>query len=305
MLDFCHPTPADRQWVLPLLAAESLPLCDYSFTSFFCWQHVYQQELCQFENRLLVRAKTARGTVYLFPVGTGDPANALRAIREDARARGNGTLCLVAVLPRYLDTLRAVFGEGMQVYETPENYDYLYDIHRLADLTGKKMHKKRNHINRFRENCPEGQFVPLTPADIPDCLALDRRWYEEHLAQSGEEENADMYVERAAMVTALNYFGDLGMDGGLIRCGGEVLAFTLGTRLTKTIFDVSFERARSDFQGAFPVINQEFARYIREKYPEVTTIDREEDMGNPGLRRAKQSYYPDEMVETVCVLVAD
>ncbi len=304
MLDFHPVTIEDKQWVQPLLDAEHIPLCDYSFVSFFCWQHVYEQEICQFENRLLVHAKTAIGSAYLWPVGQGDPVPALKALEADAERRGE-PLRFVGVLEEHLPVLESLFGkEEMEIIDTPDTYDYFYEIDRLADLPGKKLHAKRNHINRFRQNCPSGDFKPLTPADIPDCLELDRRWYEEHLEMSGGVRDEGMYMERAAMVTALNYFEALGMHGGVLRCNGELLAFTLGGLLTPTIFDVNFERAMADFQGAFPMINQEFAQWIRENYPQVKYIDREEDAGSPGLRKAKQSYYPDWMGKNVCVVFA-
>ena len=302
MLEFRPVTVEDKVWVSPLLFAEALPLSTYSFASFFCWQHVYQQEICPFENRLMVRVKTDLGSAYLWPVGTGDPIPALKALEADAAARGE-SFRLVAVLEEHLPVLEQVYGEAVEMIDTPDTYDYLYDINRLADLPGKKLHAKRNHINRFRQNCPEGEFMPLTPADIPDCLALDRAWYEEHLAMSGGERDEGLYMERAAMVTALNYFAELGMEGGLIRCNGTVLAFTMGSLLTPTVFDVNFERAMADFQGAFPMINQEFAKWIRENHPEVTLIDREEDAGSPGLRKAKQSYGPDRMTRNVMAII--
>ena len=120
---------------------------------------------------------------------------------------------------------------------------------------------------------------------------------------SGGERDEGLYMERAAMVTALNYFAELGMEGGLIRCNGTVLAFTMGSLLTPTVFDVNFERAMADFQGAFPMINQEFAKWIRENHPAVTLIDREEDAGSPGLRKAKQSYGPDRMTRNVMAII--
>lgn len=305
MLEF-HPVEiADRQWIAPLLAAEQLPLCTYTFTPLFCWQHVYGHEVCRLEDRLLVRVSGEEGYAYFWPAGRGDETPALRALEEDARQNNCGEFRLLTLLPDYLPKLEALYGGRMEIKNTPDSYDYLYDINRLADLPGKKLHAKRNHINRFRENHPGWSYAPLTVADIPDCLELDRKWYQEHLDANGGERDESVYMDRAAMVTALNYFQALGMDGGVLRDGtGDVLAFTLGTRLTDTIFDVNFERARSDVQGSFPVINQEFSRWIRSAYPEIAFIDREEDMGHPGLRRAKQSYYPDRMTENVSVSIS-
>ena len=302
MLEFHPVTIEDKAWVQPLLFAEALPLSSYSFTSLFCWQHVYQQEICPFENRLMVRAKTDQGSAYLWPAGSGDPVPALKALEADAAARGE-PFRLVAVLEEYRPVLEQLYGDAVEISDTPDTYDYLYDINRLADLPGKKLHAKRNHINRFRQNCPEGEFLPITAADIPDCLALDRAWYEEHLGTQGEERDESLYMERAAMVTALNYFTELGMEGGLIRCNGTLLAFTMGSLLTPTVFDVNFERAMADFQGAFPMINQEFSKWIRDNYPQVAFIDREEDAGSPGLRKAKQSYGPDRMTRNFSVLI--
>jgi len=301
MLHFQPTKISDRQWVFPLLQAEAIPLCSYSFPALFCWQNVYGQKLCRFEDRLLVHATTAAGGAYLWPAGSGDPVPSLHALEEDAAARGE-PLRLIGVMEQHLPILEKLYAGRMQISSNRDTFDYQYAINRLADLPGKKLHAKRNHIRRFKDNCPEGVFAPLTKEDIPDCLALDRRWYEEHLARAGEDPDASSLLqERAAMVLALENFAQLGLDGGLIRCHGEVLAFTLGSLLTPTVYDVHFERAMAEFQGAFPVINQEFSRWIREQYPQVEYIDREEDLGEPGLRKAKLSYGPDRLVENFYV----
>ena len=303
MLEFKPTQLNDRQWVVPLLHAEAIPLGSYSFAALFCWQHVYEQKICRFEDRLLVHAKTAMGSAYLWPAGTGDPIPALRALEDDAAARGE-PLRLIALMEQHRPILEKLYSGRMELFYNRDTYDYLYDINRLADLPGKKLHAKRNHIRRFKDHCPEGVFAPITQEDIPDCLALDRQWNEERLARSSNDPNeASLLQERSAMVVALENFSDLGLGGGLIRCHGEVLAFTLGSLLTPTVYDVHFERARSDFQGAFPVINQEFARWIREHYPDVKLIDREEDLGQPGLRKAKLSYGPDQLVENFCAVI--
>ena len=89
----------------------------------------------------------------------------------------------------------------------------------------------------------------------------------------------------------------LGLEGGLIRVYGEVVAFTIGDRLSADTYDVHFEKAYGELQGAYAMINREFARWVREHHPEVKYLNREDDMGVPGLRKAKESYYPDLLVE--------
>ena len=104
-------------------------------------------------------------------------------------------------------------------------------------------------------------------------------------------------MEERALSRAFRHLTDLEMEGLALFVGGEIIAFTLGSRLSDDTFDVHFEKARADIQGAYPAINNEFAKYIRQKHPEVRYLDREEDMGIEGLRKAKKSYRPHHQVE--------
>lgn len=303
MLDFKAAQISDREWVVSLLREEGIPLCDYSFVSFYCWQHVFHHQICRFGDRLLVHAQTAMGSAYLWPAGKGDPMPALLALEEHAASLGE-PLRLVAALEEHLAVLKELFPDRVEIKDLRDNYDYHYDINRLADLPGRKLHAKRNHINRFRDGCPFWSFAPILEEDVPDCMELNHRWYHERVMTiTDEEERASLAEERKALDLALNNLEELSLDGGLIRCGNELLAFSLGSLLTETLYDIHFEKARTEYQGAFSVINQEFARYIRECYPKVTMIDREEDMGQLGLRRSKMSYGPDRLVENYCALI--
>lgn len=134
----------------------------------------------------------------------------------------------------------------------------------------------------------------MTQADIAPCLAMDAAWHQEALTREAAEGGlSTLDDEHRALVLALENREDLGLDGIVLRWQDKILGFTLGALLTENVFDVHFERARGDIQGAYPAVNRSFARYIREKYPQVRYLDREDDMGLPGLRKAKESYYPD------------
>ncbi len=303
MLTFQTPTIEDRAWLQPLLRAANIPLCSYSFSTLICWQSVYGQEVARLGERVIIRARNSEGMVYLWPCGTGELAPALLAMEADAAEQGL-PFQLVGVTEALLPALQEVFPGRVTVLERRDNYDYQYEVDRLAELPGKKLHAKRNQIRPVYDRCPEAKFLPLTEADVEDCLALDRLWYEEHRERAEDAETIrSLDQERGAMELAVRNCAALGMDGGVIRCGGEVLAYTLGTLLHETVYDVQFERAKADFQGAFPVINREFARFIRDKYPTVAYIDREEDLGNPGLRKAKLSYGVDRLMENLCVVI--
>lgn len=123
---------------------------------------------------------------------------------------------------------------------------------------------------------------------------MDAAWHQEALTREAAEGGlSTLDDEHRALVLALENREALGLDGIVLRWQEEILGFTLGALLTENVFDVHFERARGDIQGAYPAVNRSFARYIREKYPQVRYLDREDDMGLPGLRKAKESYYPD------------
>ncbi|MEG1999773.1 MAG: phosphatidylglycerol lysyltransferase domain-containing protein [Evtepia sp.] len=291
MLPFRTPTPEDRQWILPKLNSAQIPLCEYSFPVLFCWRNAFKQKICLLKERLLTRLDSNIGGSYLWPVGTGALEPAFAALTEDARARQT-TLRLVCLTQTHCQLLERLFPGRFSYSETCSGPDYLYDIQKMVDLSGKKLHAKRNHIRRFEDVCPNWTFHRMTEKDIPDCLALDEIWAE----ASGKSTQ-----ERAALWDALTLQTKLGLDGGIIRDGtGTLCAYTLGAALTQTIYDVHFERARPDLQGAYALINREFARFVKARYPNISLLNREDDMGLPGLRQAKLSYHPLRLERKYC-----
>ena len=296
MTPFQFPKATDAAWVKPLLNAEGLALCNYSFPVLFCWQHAYDFRYAREGDRLLTRLTSSLGHSYLWPVGEGDPKPALDAITQDAREEGQ-PLRLIALTQYHKNWLEANYPDRFAFEEARDGFDYLYDIDRLADLPGKKLHAKRNHINRFVENNPTWTYEEITPATLPECLEMDKEGYRRSLQREGDAEERDLGDEGIALRTAMEHYEELGLEGGLIRVYGEVVAFTIGDRLSADTYDVHFEKAYGELQGAYAMINREFARWVRAKHPNVRYLNREDDMGVEGLRKAKESYYPDRMVE--------
>lgn len=301
MLDFRKPLLSDRDWLLPLLAEESLPLCNYSFPVLFCWQDAYRFRLARAGDRALIRLSSTLGHAYLWPVGRGDPAPAIEALRADARSLGE-PLRLIGLTLYHRNWLADRYPGLFAFAETRDGFDYLYKLDRLADLPGKKLHAKRNHIRRLDDACPGWTWAPMTLEDIPDCLEMDRAWHRAALARETGRDTASLEGDHRALALALTHWDALGMEGVILRWEGRVLAFSLGAPLTETIFDVHFERARGDIQGTYAAVNRAFARYVRQTHPGIQYLDREDDMGLPGLRKAKLSYYPDHLEENYCAV---
>ena len=299
MIPFRDPVPEDRTWVQSLLRKESLVLCNYSFPVLFCWKDAYRFQLARLGDRLLIRLTSSAGHSYLWPVGEGDPAPALEALTQDAH-RLREPLRLIALTQYHKNWLEDHYPGRFSVTETREGFDYLYRVDRLADLPGKKLHAKRNHIHRFDEACPGWTWSPITQADIPDCLAMDEAWYREACQRETAQGLSTLADEQRALLLALAHREQLGLDGVVLRWHGDVLAFALGAPLTDTVYDVHFERALGQIQGDYAAVNRSFAQYVREAHPQIRYLDREDDMGIPGLRKAKLSYYPDYLQVNFC-----
>lgn len=297
MINFHTPTPADRAWVLDHVVKSGERASEYSFANLLLWALAFQQTVADYHGLLLVRVGVAEGFGYFWPAGEGDIPAALEALEADAHERGE-PFRLVCLSAEQVEKLEALHPAEFEFTSHRDGWDYLYDIHKLADLAGRKLHSKRNHCSRFEDAVPDWVFSPMTHADLPQCLALDEEWDRRSRAREGEAEATDMTLERKALLTAAELFDQIGLEGGVLRDGsGRLLAFTMGDPISADTFDVHFEKALDDIPGCYAVINREFARYLREKYPNLRYLNREEDMGIEGLRRAKESYYPDLMGE--------
>ena len=142
----------------------------------------------------------------------------------------------------------------------------------------------------FEDACPDWKLITLGEDNLSVARQMVQDWYREHGRLHPEAEFAG---EQKAIDLAFENFTALGFEGLLLVSGGRTVAFTMGNRIRRDVFDVNFEKAVADIQGAYAMINRSFARYLSEKYPELNFLNREDDMGIAGLRKAKLSYYPD------------
>lgn len=296
MIEFHKPQLTDKPWVDELLRRADHRGCEYNFTNLFVWSDAYDQRIARVGDFLVTRLCGSLGCSYIYPAGAGDIAPVLAALEQDAAERG-APLHLVCLTQPQVRELDSLFPGRFTFEADRDGFDYLYDIDRLADLGGKKLHAKRNHINRFVENNPSWVYEDITPESLPECLEMDKEWYRRSMIREGLAEERDLGDEGRALRLAMEHYHDLGLEGGLIRVYGEVVAFTMGDLLSSDTYDVHFEKAYGELQGAYAMINREFARRVRQRHPQVRYLNREDDMGVEGLRKAKESYYPDLMVE--------
>ena len=265
--------------------------CDFSFSNMCSWSFLYKSEYAVVDDSLLIRFWIEDGTriAYMCPIGTGDLKQAVELLEEDSLANGH-PLLMLGITQAAKEKLNAAFPDALVYIPNRDYSDYIYMREDLATLKGKKYQSKRNHINNFKKQYPY-EYLPITPELVPHCLRLEHKWFK---ANDPESEGDDLTYERRSLTFALQNFEALGLTGGAIRVGTEIVAFTFGSPINHNTFGVHVEKADVNFQGAFTIINQEFASRIPEQY---MYVNREEDLGLPGLRQAKLSYNPVILLE--------
>ena len=290
MIDFQTITLADRCAYTAALLSGPERGCEYSFANLYLWG---RQKLARVGDHFVVFSQFNRKSVYPYPAGEGDKKPVLEAIIRDSQKRG--IPCRITGLDSEdIDQMEKMFPGQFRYHCDRDSYDYVYAIDDLADLKGRKYQRKRNHYNRFRDMLPDYTIEPIGEGNLPQVEQMLEDWY----AQRQESDpNGDYHMERAAIFKALRHYAQLGMEGIVLMDGDKVLAMTMGSRLSTDTFDIHFEKARAEADTAYTVINCEFARFLRARYPEIQFLNREDDLGIEGLRKAKLSYYPHHMVE--------
>ena len=264
--------------------------CEYSFTNLYLWG---RQKAAFLEGNLVFFSQFNRRSVYPFPIGPGDRKVALDAIMHDAKVRGIPCR-LTGLTQEDRQLLEQLYPDRFHFHFDRDSFDYVYSIHDLADLPGRKFQRKRNHLNKFTQLHPDFRTVPITAENLAQVQAFVEQWY---VMRQQEDPHGDFHMEKVAIRKAMEHMDELDTEGLALYDGNQLMAVTMGSRLSETTFDVHFEKALDRNDGAYGAINREFARYLREKYPALLWLNREDDMGLEGLRKAKLSYNPDHMIE--------
>lgn len=281
----------DKPILAPYLWNEPTHSADFSFNNIYSWKDSFNVSFAIVNDCLIIRTFLNGLPYYSAPIGNADDSAFLRAVEELLKYAG-GSLGLQSITAEQKERLEKLFPGKCSFQPVRDLFDYVYLAEHLANLSGKKLHAKRNHINKFLENA-DWSFELITPENIDECIQMDSTWTSENSVR----DHMSVYDELSAIKCSFTNYVSLCLDGALLRLGGHIIAFTMGERLNINTYVVHFEKAISSVQGSYAMINREFVRYILSKYPEIVYINREEDMGMENLRKAKNSYYPEFLVE--------
>ncbi len=300
-----HPLAlSDREAMQAVTLHSGRRNCNYTFANLVGWKFLFDTEVCVLENAVVLRYTFDGQRSYMVCTAEELSMELIEALFDDS----DGDLRLMGLEDsqvEQLSNLKAPLssprlggstdaktylpqsGEvrrGLSVEPVRDQYDYIYRRTDLATLRGKHLDSKRNHIHRFRAEHPDFEYRPLTPELFDECRRLTEIWQEFKAASD------TINAEHRVMETIFSNWDALGMTGGSIFVDGRIVAFTYGSAVTTDTLDVCVEKADRHVEGAFAIINQQFAEHLPEQY---IYLNREEDMGIPGLRQAKLSYHPE------------
>ena len=285
--------------IWPILRQEPGRTCDFSWGGLLMWAPLFDYEYAIFGDTLFIKGKLEEdmhSLAFSLPVGAMPLHEAIEVLR--AWCVRHGEPLRFSAIPKY-----ATFAfnelEPQAVRELPDWGDYLYNIEPLATLQGKKMAKKRNHVNKFESLYPDFQVDVLDNDNVSDARAVL-----EHSAHDADNDPLMAAEERKLTDRILTLFeeGKPGeMRGIVLYANQQPVAFTVGDVKGDTLF-IHIEKADRSYPGAYEAVNKYFAQYMLRQYPELKWVNREDDAGDPGLRKAKLSYHPADILSKYDIL---
>jgi uncharacterized protein len=266
-------------------------ISELSFTNLYIWRHYYQFQMTLHKGFLTLLVRPPETRPFFFPpVGEGD----LKVWALDCLAflKGQDFPPRLGRIPEEIRKELSSIPELKTVLDR-NNSDYVYLTQNLIRLSGNKYHTLKNHINRFNKQFT-WEYHPLTADLIEECLDLQEEWC--RLRQCLE--SPSLLSEEQAIIEAMNHFDQLNYKGGVIRVQGKVEAFTLGELLNPTTVVIHIEKANPQLPGLYSLIQQQF---LEQEWSETLQVNREQDLGIAGLRKAKLSYHPEFMINKYTV----
>lgn len=257
-----------------------------TFATLFCWRKYGNYSICEYEGSLIIKGETENYRSYRFPIGPANDEVILSTIDLALQLDGNAPLIMLEPWQyKWMQDHRP----DLTVKPDPDFFDYVYQTKSLANLPGQNYLTIRKHLNKFRKKCPSS-VEQITESNMDDVQVFLNKWC--------QQRECDKYTilkhEKDAIREALNNFSEIGLSGITVNPRGSIGAIAIFEELNPTTAVVHYEKGLPDCDGIYKEINIQTALFLQDKYQ---YINRESDMGIPGLREAKERYHPDHMVK--------
>lgn len=286
MLEFQPVTLETVAQISPYFARQPYRTCDFTVGGLFMWAPYFNYEYAIYRDTLFIKGSEEEHmqvTSFALPVGALPLVESLALL---------GCYCLDRPMPLVLSAVPEDAALELQRHFSgktealPDWGDYLYEAQALAGLAGRKYNKKRNHVNKFRNTYPDFEYVRIDERNRQEAVDFFREF-----RQTVEKSTPLFEYEESMVQVVLDAYDRLGFEGALLKTGGKAVALTIGEIVRDTLF-VHIEKGLRAYDGVYETINQAFVQDISERYSQVAYVNREEDVGDEGLRQAKLSYNP-------------
>jgi len=297
-LDFKEISIEDKEYFRRFLRLYNPEISELTFTNLFMWRHFYRFRYVQVDNMLVIISVPEEGVPFSYaPFGDVNKngfKDVVLMIKEYFK-KNNWKMVFSRVPESMLPFYRELFGDQAQIKLDEANSDYVYSSNDLIFLSGKKYDGKRNHINKFKK-LYTFEYKKIDHSNIAECIRIMDEWCEEKKCQHQHVS----YCEKKANIELLNNFDELGCKGALIRVDGRFEAFTVGEMLNSNTAVIHIEKANSKVNGLYTITNQQFCE---NEWNNVEFINREQDLGIEGIRKAKLSYHPVRMINKYAITI--
>lgn len=264
----------------PFINNNSEMTCEVSFINLLMWEPLYNNRFCIEDGVLYLKSYSDNLEIYSLPFG--DIKKGFETILNNCQ---NKLPVMWAQSGSRFDEFKKLYEKYYDIYESRNEFDYIYNSTDLINLSGKKYHSKRNHISAFSKKY-DWHYEDITELNIDKVKECADKWYQ----QNAERFDEELKCEMNGVFIMLENIEKLNIKGGAIVINGETVAFTLGSPINDNVYDIHIEKALKEFDTAYTVINREFASHNLQNYK---YINREDDLGIEGLRKAKLSYKPE------------
>ncbi|MEA5003447.1 MAG: phosphatidylglycerol lysyltransferase domain-containing protein [Christensenella sp.] len=269
-----------------------------SFSNMYTWQEAWDIQMAVHEDALFIKMYSDVYKPFMLPPYLKDLNRSIEPYMrmcEDHMTQENGVFYIKCATPEMMERIKHDCGERYDYAYDEYNTEYVYNAQDLMNLSGKKYHSKRNHVNCFLRDY-ESTFEPYEDKYREECLRLQIEWSK---IKDGDPREAE--EELLSITKALDHWRELNFKGCVVKIKGEVVAFSFGEQISSDTAIIHIEKAKAGVNGLYAYVNNEFVKRV---WSHCKYINRAEDMGVPGIRKAKKSYHPAFMLEKYDVLLS-
>lgn len=287
-MDFKKLTLEDKQLFNKYLNPYKFLSCEYSFTTLYIWKDACDIQYAIYKESLIIKKKDFEGNYYFMqPLGykEEDLKELLRCLLQYQK-ENNMKYIFKDLEEDFAEKIKSLYKEEQNVYikEDRDNFDYLYEADKLIELSGKKLHGKKNHYNSFVKNYDYEVKEIIDGKITDDVINAAEKWFREN-----NNNDKMLYYETAAIKEIVQNINLFNLKGIAVYVDNQVVAFSLGEKLNDKLAVIHIEKGDMNYKGVYSFINKTF---IDMCFSDIKIINREQDLGIEGLRKAKLSYYP-------------